>query len=613
MDPKSSPFYHLLDTNYAASRAEAEHINEILRPHEQDLRNIDEEIARLDTLLEDLRSQREKVVSYIHKHRQLLSPIRRLPPEILADSFTYCLPVAHPPTRDLSEAPLLLTLVSKQWREIAFSTPYLWSALHIYIPHSRVNDEEFMERRKNGIKQWLERSGNLPISLSLTHRCPVYGPDNQESLIQSYSENTPLSSLMECLMEYSPRWKDLTLIGPRAALQLIGALPPEKLTVLQRLFIYTLHPYSHLPFQILEESFVAFLDRLPRLTSLHLREPSILRLQSGFQWSKLTELSLLPGSNHGPVLFHDAMKLLSQTSNLRVCKLMIRLNAASTANRVTLPFLHDLTLIFYIHDEPPLVLAHSLTAPSLAKLAITGPENMVDAQPFFRDLLLKLLGESSTSIQTLHIAVVLPFPDLVRCLRLAPRLKSLIIGSVWPGDRWNRSSISFPGGEVNLIGMLFGEPVAVVDSANAESQSLSESLSLPLCPELQILKLLKMEPLPTPSVFLNLIRLRQESLYSSQTSDPNFPTCHVLRTLEVFYPTTCNRYDASPETMEAFERLREEGMNICIAYSGWSNTEANNDDLPWDGFLDRMLNGELVNSLDTWNTKTPANERLVYI
>ncbi|THU76882.1 hypothetical protein K435DRAFT_974224, partial [Dendrothele bispora CBS 962.96] len=84
MDLKSSPFYHLLDTNYAASRAEAEHINEILRPREQDLRNIDEEIARLDTLLEDLRSQREKVASYVHKHRQLLSPIRRLPPEIIA-------------------------------------------------------------------------------------------------------------------------------------------------------------------------------------------------------------------------------------------------------------------------------------------------------------------------------------------------------------------------------------------------------------------------------------------------------------------------------------------------------------------------------------------------
>ncbi|THU79803.1 hypothetical protein K435DRAFT_697061, partial [Dendrothele bispora CBS 962.96] len=167
MDLESSPFYHLLDTNHAASRAEAKLIHELLCLPEQELRNIDEEIARLDTLLDHLRSRKEKLASYIHKHRQLLSPIRRIPPEIIAELFTYCLPSTHPPTRDLSEAPLLLTLVCKQWRQIAFSTPYMWSALHIYIPYSRVSDEGFMERRKKGIKQWLERSGNLPISLSL--------------------------------------------------------------------------------------------------------------------------------------------------------------------------------------------------------------------------------------------------------------------------------------------------------------------------------------------------------------------------------------------------------------------------------------------------------------
>ncbi|THU90869.1 hypothetical protein K435DRAFT_675166, partial [Dendrothele bispora CBS 962.96] len=167
MDLESSPFHHLLDTNHAPSRAEAEHIHKHLCLPEQELQTIDEEIARLDTLLHNLRSRREKAVSYIHKHRRLLSPIRRIPPEIIAELFTYCLPSAHPPTRDLSEAPLLLTLVCKQWREIAFRTPYLWSSLHIYIPSTRVSDKEFMDRRKNGIKQWLERSGNSPISLSL--------------------------------------------------------------------------------------------------------------------------------------------------------------------------------------------------------------------------------------------------------------------------------------------------------------------------------------------------------------------------------------------------------------------------------------------------------------
>ena len=137
MDLESSPFHHLLDTNHTASHAESKHIREHLRLTEQELQNMDGNITRLETLLNDLRSQRQKIVSYIHKHRQLLSPIRRLPPEIIASElFPYCLPTAHPPTRESSEAPLSLTLVCKQWRGIVFSTPRMWSALHIYIPHS---------------------------------------------------------------------------------------------------------------------------------------------------------------------------------------------------------------------------------------------------------------------------------------------------------------------------------------------------------------------------------------------------------------------------------------------------------------------------------------------
>ncbi|THU93087.1 hypothetical protein K435DRAFT_757724 [Dendrothele bispora CBS 962.96] len=594
MDLESSPFHHLLDTNHAASRAEASHIHKLLFLPEQELQNIDKEIARLDTLLHDLRSRREKVVSYIHKHRRLLSPIHRIPPEIIAELFNHCLPSAHPPTRDLSEAPLLLTLVCKQWREIAFNTPCLWAALHIYIPHSRVSDEEFMDRRKKGIKQWLERSGNLPISLSLTHQS---GSD-----VQVYSEKTPLSSLMECLIEHSPRWKDLILNVPNAALQLIVAVPREKLAVLQRLFVSA--PYSFLS-RDLEKSFTAFLDRLPRLTSLHFRGYFSIthQPQSGFQWSKLTELSLLHRNDHDPVLHcNNVMKLLSQTPDLRVCKLEIGLDSTYIEHRVTLPLLHDLTLIFsYYDDSQPqtaVALAQSLNASSLSYLAIMDSwgKEYHDAQSFFFELLLKLLGES-TSLQTLQVRVALPFPDLICCLQLVPRLKSLTIGSVRPD--W--LSTRFPGSEVDyFIGVLSRSP-AIVASTNADS--LPES-SLPLCPELETLKLLCMRPHPSLSVLLNLIKSRRE--YSSRTCGPDVCKCRALRTLEVFCPTARDRDADSPEIMEAFEQLRKEGMNICIAYFGYSSLrmKVEEDDFPLEGFFDS----------DTWKNKTyPGNSSLVYI
>ncbi|THU93100.1 hypothetical protein K435DRAFT_840379 [Dendrothele bispora CBS 962.96] len=598
MDLESSPFYHLFDTNYATSCAEAKHIHELLRLPEQELRDIDEEIARLDTLLDNLRSRKEILSSYIHKHRQLLSPIRRFPPEMIAELFTYCLPSTHPSTRDPSEAPLLLTLVCKQWREIALHTPYLWSALHIYI--SDFPGEGFVERRRNRIKQWLERSGNLPLSLSLTHRRSFWewthqGSDNQK---------TRISSLMECLIEYSPRWKDLTLNAPDTVFQLIGAVPPEKLRVLQRLFINVPYSYDHpIPSREFEESLFLFLNRLPRLTSLHLREHLSLPFQSGFQqWSKLTELSLFRRNDRhdrksNPLLFNDAMRLLSQTPDLRVCKLMIQLDGTAKEHQVTLPLLRDLTLIFYAvpYGKPlSLTLAQSLTVPSLANLVIHGYAPLADMtairrdrlELFYRELLSKLFKES-TSMQSLDIGVALSFSEL---FHLVPQLKSLTI--------FNRRE-----DEIERL-------IAVVDKSLPESE-----LSLPLCPELQTLKLPNMFRL-TPSDLLNLVRSRQEysSLYSSQNSDPGSRKCRALRTLEVYISSSCDRNDVTPEIMEAFERLREEGMNICIAYNGWPETPEPKDDWPWEGLFDweGCSEWEVIRSTRMFKTK-PENAEMVYI
>ncbi|THU82821.1 hypothetical protein K435DRAFT_871947 [Dendrothele bispora CBS 962.96] len=234
---------------------------------------------------------------------------------------------------------------------------------------------------------------------------------------------------------------------------------------------------------------------------------------------------------------------------------------------------------------------------------------------FFRELLLKLLRDSSTSIQTLHIAALLPLPDLVHCLQLVPRLKSLILGFVRPNKE---CTFHFPEEGVDFIGMLLGSPAVVaVDSDNANaSQSSSE---LPLCPELRTLKLFGMSPLPTPSVLLNLISSRRKhcsillNLISSRRkhcsiySSPDSCKCHMLKTLEIFSNTACNRNDASPEITKAFERLRGEGMDICITYRGWSDsdTEAKSSYHRWldsdtDGRLDSDTDGRLDSDTDEW-------------
>ncbi|KAF8962747.1 hypothetical protein BDZ97DRAFT_1662631 [Flammula alnicola] len=90
---------------------------------------------------------------------QLPSYISLLPPEILAEIFTYCIPDERFPIPCQTEAPLLLTHVSAQWRALALSIPDLWTALHINYkdPAEDISATNI----------WLSRSGNKLLSLSI--------------------------------------------------------------------------------------------------------------------------------------------------------------------------------------------------------------------------------------------------------------------------------------------------------------------------------------------------------------------------------------------------------------------------------------------------------------
>ncbi|KAF7337861.1 hypothetical protein MVEN_02009100 [Mycena venus] len=69
----------------------------------------------------------------------------RLPPELVVLIFLYCLPDDEFVTPSLTTAPLLLSVVCRRWREIAFSTPKLWSSLSLEFTAMRERRKEAME------------------------------------------------------------------------------------------------------------------------------------------------------------------------------------------------------------------------------------------------------------------------------------------------------------------------------------------------------------------------------------------------------------------------------------------------------------------------------------
>ncbi|KAG2029205.1 hypothetical protein BDR03DRAFT_1018745 [Suillus americanus] len=107
-------------------------------------------------------------------HTSFSPPIWRLPTEILSEIFLYCLPEDEHLVYASRLAPLLLTRICRQWREVAVSLPKLWCRLQLEVGYDdwprRAFHLDNWETRAFGYDSWLKRSGGGPLSLRLTCR-----------------------------------------------------------------------------------------------------------------------------------------------------------------------------------------------------------------------------------------------------------------------------------------------------------------------------------------------------------------------------------------------------------------------------------------------------------
>ncbi|KAJ8093812.1 hypothetical protein AAF712_002537 [Marasmius tenuissimus] len=168
----STPFKPVLDINYAPSDQEKEMIRALLRDPELELENISDEIRKMEEDLARLNARQKELYTFIHCHRMMLSTSRRLHGDILGEIFLQSVTNEGLPVCSLSEAPLSLTMVSRAWREIAITTPRLWTAVDVVLPSSKpewtvASLRALMKGRTDGVRQWLDRSGSLPINISL--------------------------------------------------------------------------------------------------------------------------------------------------------------------------------------------------------------------------------------------------------------------------------------------------------------------------------------------------------------------------------------------------------------------------------------------------------------
>ncbi|KAG2112477.1 hypothetical protein BD769DRAFT_1778756 [Suillus cothurnatus] len=128
-----------------------------------------------------------KIVQSNNYHRGFSSPIWRLPTEILAQIFLYCIPEDENRTPAPYLAPMLLTTVCRRWREVAVDMSSLWRRLKMEVGHGDWQQRAFC------YDSCLKRSRGRQLSLTL--ECHNNDWTELRSLLQPYVDQISSLSL----------------------------------------------------------------------------------------------------------------------------------------------------------------------------------------------------------------------------------------------------------------------------------------------------------------------------------------------------------------------------------------------------------------------------------
>ncbi|KAJ7140707.1 hypothetical protein C8R44DRAFT_761767 [Mycena epipterygia] len=368
----------------------------------------------MQTLIENLVQKRDELNQFIDSHLALLSPARRLPPDVVRAIFTASLPSTRNSIMAGEDSPLLLCRICSAWRQLAISTPRLWSSLHIVVPgRSRINGLVEM------VTLWLSRSGIIPLSISviLSKACEYY---------------CDLKPLLHFLATFSPRWKSIRITLPTLDdFDVFASLSAEDVPMLQDVLVGGVFAGTSLGANSPWRS-LAFLAA-PSLLSLSINEGRNFAALN-FLSKRLVHLRIRDNGTEGtfPLTYVTVLGLLQQFPVLETCDLALVGEAESpwTGGSVILPHFRH----FGLDDRSPEGQSDSLfTAfvfPNLRSVDYSLFFTSGNALPF--SVFVPALERLSLGITHIQSTVLLDF------LRPAQRLEELhLTGNLTnPWDGW---------------------------------------------------------------------------------------------------------------------------------------------------------------------------------
>ncbi|KAF7314846.1 F-box domain-containing protein [Mycena kentingensis (nom. inval.)] len=292
--------------------------------------------------------------------RPACSPVALLPPELVAEIFLLCIPLYPncPPLFGI-HSPLKLTQICKLWREIAHTTPRLWTSIALLNPDF---DRYPLDRQLTTARSWLNRTRRLPLSVVFDNAWDLSAEERQRALA--------------VLLEHRAKWEHAVLrVEDTATLETIAIADAPLLQELEVHAKPDADAQIRWPFLPPHSAATA-----PKLRSLLLHnvdvpfEPTV-----GWDWSRLTRVHL-PNTSVAVIA-----SLLRQAPNIVDCHVVVARDDLPESGRLdvnleplVLPHLE--TFIIRLHDDLDVVpmgccsglgkLFRAIRAPALKRLYV---------------------------------------------------------------------------------------------------------------------------------------------------------------------------------------------------------------------------------------------------
>ncbi|KAJ7634596.1 hypothetical protein FB45DRAFT_470177 [Roridomyces roridus] len=291
-----SPFASKLGTNYCPTPDDTIEIKALLREPLLQMKRLDTKIAELQQALNKLIGERESLKTHVQAYKALLSPVRRMPADIMQEIFLMCLPTHRNCVMDARETPLLLGRICGAWRTLSLGTPRLWANLHIvdrgepprqegsepasdseYAPWPMALQEPRAALVADAVRAWLERAGRCPLSISMQYDLE-FG-------------HSPSQSIAQTIFSLASRWQHIRFAATAPAFQELVQLNAADVPELQSVALQCHEVGWDSPgFAWNSLSFLAG----AKVQTVAVSGTGLVVPQLPLEWTRLTTLSNLP-------------------------------------------------------------------------------------------------------------------------------------------------------------------------------------------------------------------------------------------------------------------------------------------------------------------------------